>query len=484
MALAAAGGLLGLGVGAFRRAVDAIPRNYYGLSTGLGDAKGHDAPAVTVWLTALLNRLAGLPPDGRPLTFGDLWGLDDSQRSTDRGAWDAAAAAREADPASREINLEIMTTSITEARPYKFPLETRTFYFHPDELRDFFPAGVVEWMTDHPRSTEPADQRADGLARAAGCVPLPAAADLPVVVAVRMSLSVPPLMSAVPLHAIDFSVPDEAQRVVRCWFSDGGVTSNFPVHFFDSPLPRWPTFAINLRPMAPGVQPQEDEDRNVILATSNADGRLQPWLRFDSAASSAGGRRGRGADYRGSIGGYFDAILKSMQNWTDNLQVAQPGYRDRVAHVTLAPHEGGMNLRMEESIVTRLSERGRRAGVRLRHRFDTPAGDGTPLTWDNHRWLRLRRALASLEAFLQGFRRGYTAAPVGSAGSRTYEELILRGPEEPPASYRWQNAAQRRLGATAAAELAGLPAQWSDQDVSLGDGAPRPENPLRMVPRH
>jgi hypothetical protein len=31
-----------------------------------------------------------------------------------------------------------------------------------------------------------------------------------------------------------------------CWFSDGGISSNFPLHMFDAPLPRWPTFAINL----------------------------------------------------------------------------------------------------------------------------------------------------------------------------------------------------------------------------------------------
>ena len=29
-------------------------------------------------------------------------------------------------------------------------------------------------------------------------------------------------------------------------FSDGGISSNFPVQIFDSPLPARPTFAINL----------------------------------------------------------------------------------------------------------------------------------------------------------------------------------------------------------------------------------------------
>src|SRR5262245_50209144 len=32
----------------------------------------------------------------------------------------------------------------------------------------------------------------------------------------------------------------------RVWFSDGGLTSNFPIHFFDSPIPSRPTFCLNL----------------------------------------------------------------------------------------------------------------------------------------------------------------------------------------------------------------------------------------------
>src|SRR4030095_10566607 len=82
--------------------------------------------------------------------------------------------------------------------------------------------------------------------RAAGLHPLPYGRDMPVILAVRMSLSFPGLLSAVPLHRIDFS--DSGQPIVKHWFSDGGITSNFPLHFFDNPIPRRPTFAINLGP--------------------------------------------------------------------------------------------------------------------------------------------------------------------------------------------------------------------------------------------
>jgi len=37
----------------------------------------------------------------------------------------------------------------------------------------------------------------------------------------------------------------DARRL--CGFSDGGICSNFPLHLFDSALPRWPTFGLNLR---------------------------------------------------------------------------------------------------------------------------------------------------------------------------------------------------------------------------------------------
>jgi NTE family protein len=71
---------------------------------------------------------------------------------------------------------------------------------------------------------------------------LPACDDFPVVVATRMSLSFPVLLSAIPLWTVDF----RRKQWVKCWFSDGGITSNFPIHFFDSPIPRWPTFGIKL----------------------------------------------------------------------------------------------------------------------------------------------------------------------------------------------------------------------------------------------
>ena len=40
-------------------------------------------------------------------------------------------------------------------------------------------------------------------------------------------------------------------------FTHGGVTSNFPIHFFDSVLPLWPTFGIDLQVHPPGFGHQD-----------------------------------------------------------------------------------------------------------------------------------------------------------------------------------------------------------------------------------
>src|SRR5262249_36015794 len=144
------------------------------------------------------NETAGLQPEDKPLTFGDLWQADNRERQPDE----------------RCINLEMMTTNLTHRRPFRIPFrddkdlqENSQFFFREDEFGLYFPKQVVEWMTSHPR---PAGDDQDHLElldrlKSSGFFPMPAPQDLPVVVATRMSLSFPFLLCAVPLHAIDWS---------------------------------------------------------------------------------------------------------------------------------------------------------------------------------------------------------------------------------------------------------------------------------------
>ena len=67
---------------------------------------------------------------------------------------------------------------------------------------------------------------------------------MPVLLATRMSLAVPGLIASVPFYE---RRPEGSQpEHVEHWFSDGAITSNFPVHFFDALLPGHPTFGLDL----------------------------------------------------------------------------------------------------------------------------------------------------------------------------------------------------------------------------------------------
>ena len=490
------GAALGAILAVYVHVVGRLPANLFGLCSGGGPMVPGRVPPLTTWLADEIDALAGrIPPGGQstdPLTFGDLW----------RGQ----AGAGSAD--DREINLEMMTTSLTQGRPYRLPLSSQVWFFDPLVFRDLFPERVVRWMEENP--PPPPEQRAERRWWELQCKvlsplrPLPTPEHLPIVVAARMSLSFPVLISAVPLHAVDWTrKPNgEARKAWRawlgqheddwesvrddldwrtvdrptagpqaevCWFSDGGITSNFPVHFFDAPIPRWPTFAITLGPFHPDYPLDEvDQCRNVWLPSSNAAGIAETWTRFDD-------RSGRKA-----MTGFAHAIADTLQNWTDNTQIRVPGYRDRVAHIRHTKKEGGMNLNMPRTAIEDLGERGRCAGQKLVERF-TRSALGSEPSWDNHRWIRYRSAMALLEDMLGRFRRAYAQRP--NPGERTYEELMRRGQEEPPTSYQWARAAQRMFAERATTEVVAMSDRWDTGDQSFGEGGPGPRPELRIRPR-
>ena len=89
-----------------------------------------------------------------------------------------------------------------------------------------------------------------------------------------MSLSFPALLSAVPLHRINFAkdLPQGTDAPpARMLFSDGGISSNFPVQFFDSLFPGRPTFGISLDDFDDEAKPRE-----VDLPMSAKRGRWFP----------------------------------------------------------------------------------------------------------------------------------------------------------------------------------------------------------------
>jgi hypothetical protein len=363
-----------------------------------------DGKAIAVWLNDEIDNTAG-NATGVPLTFGDL---------------------KEAG-----VTLQMITTNLTYGQPKQIPWTDRRYSFHRDDLAQLFPQPVVTWMLAH---SEPVEDHPD-------LFTMPQPDELPIVVAARMSMSFPGLLAAVPMYTTDYGVRAKDKVPEKCWFSDGGIGSNFPVHFFDAPLPSRPTFAINL---GTWTDRYHEEGQNIYAAKDNRGG-LQGWWRpIDSVIAFA------------------VAIIDTMHNWRDNAMLPMPGYRDRIAHVLLRGGEGGLNLTMDETMIASIAARGEEAAVALRQRFgdqlEHPDKKMT-LSWKNHRWVRFRAFMGALEAAMQSY-------------TRNYDETIF---DDPP-SYAPSAAMRDRANAFAkhAAEDFG--------DGVFGEDVPKPKAVLRMMP--
>jgi predicted acylesterase/phospholipase RssA len=435
---------------AYRFARDFLGRldaNGFGMVTGIDDANRSSLGALCTWLAKEMERTAGIPGDTTPLTFGMLW---DAKR-------DVTAPGLEAQPDSTDVNLEMITTNVTWGRPYNFPVATRVFFFDPAELRRYFPDYIVNWMVA--RAAKPQnDKEIAEFASFVPKLPLPVMGDLPVIVATRMSLAFPILLSAVPLWAVDYTLPPPpgGQRPLEhCWFSDGGISSNFPITLFDSPLPRWPTFAINLGGFPPGRKRSDDEAKNVHMIKHNEDGRLPGFTRFSA------------------LPGFLAAIFNAVQNWNDNTQSVLPGYRDRIVTVYLDADEGGLNLDMPPLVLKRLQNRGAAAGTLIASRFTAPsvldpAKPEAP-DWENHRWLRFRSTMGALKTYLTRFSHGANAPEPPDV---RYDALVNADAGTPVRSYAIPPASRPVISA-----LTGRAATLGDDlaaQPALDDSLPKP----------
>jgi predicted acylesterase/phospholipase RssA len=419
----------------------AVVDNGFGLSNGLSTKDAGSAP-LTNWMYSLFNRLAGLP-SSRPLVFADLW---------------KGRLVREDDvidlTEERRINLEVVTTNLNHLSPYTVPFKNDTFYFDPEEWALLFPREVVSWMKAHA-----AEVQRPVVCAGRPLLPLPRTGMLPIVVAARLSLSFPGLVSAVPLYAVDFSLKRNQDRTAptleadRCWFSDGGICSNFPIHFFDSPIPGWPTFAINLK------EPHPDFPNDPVwLPSSNGAGTLASVKRFDPKAKPLT-----------QLIEFVGAILSTTMDWRDNLQTRMPGYRNRIVHISLDKNEGGLNLTMPPGLITNLTKRGALAGRKLRDEFD----------WPQHVWARYRTTMCILERHLAALGRRYKQA---FSEDNRVREWLEGTATEPTPGYAWKNEAEKTFAAVETSKIAGLVESWEGKG-SFCESAPQPEPNLRAQPR-
>jgi hypothetical protein len=373
----------------FRLATKKMPEeNFYGLCIGSGDPGTDDQPLLTDWLSGLLDDLAGMKGEG-PLTFDHL----------------KNAPVEGKEPEKAGIALNMLTTNLNHSEPYIFPREANTYLFREEDMRRYFPTDVYWHMCEHAAET--------GVQPPQGFRFLPQGHDLPVIVAVRMAISFPILLSTVPLYSIKETArarlnedPGRAlteQDLQRNLFSDGGICSNFPIHFFDAWLPRRPTFGINLTSVTEESvgEPPEGEEKPAFSAsdavldpsslkasgtrTERIEGSTEPWLPKPDDPDSR-----EWTPFEGLLS-FFSAILSSAMNYRDAMQSRLPSYQERVVQVPLGSREGGLNLDMEPEVISSISLRGKRAGELLLG-FD----------FDQHRWVRLRVLLRELERQVEG----------------------------------------------------------------------------------
>jgi hypothetical protein len=394
--------------------IESIVKNGHGLCTGMANdnrdpRKG--LPPLVEWLSSKLDQFASKHPVNgvkEPLTFGDL----------------ASAPPAKQFPDAAGVNLRLISTCLTFGRPYALPFLSKRFLFAPQELRRFFPAYVVDYMERKGREVLALDKYSLK-PLPAGLLPLPVENDMPVILAVRMSLSFPLLFCPVPLHHPDFRevrTPGQTMKTLPVFFSDGGICSNLPVHFFDSPIPRWPTLAINLQyTKGPGKYGRRGvDDLHTWMTESAADGTLEVFNDFFAKDSNLG-----------QLLGMAGAIFRSSQVWTDNSYLKLPGFRDRIGEVWLDPHQGGMNLNMPPETIRELLSYGQRIGQRLVQRF-ADAPPASELSWDAHRWTRYRSITPALAQYLANWTRGVNLPIMNETPVQDY--LIN---QTPPPLYRF-----------------------------------------------
>lgn len=517
-----------------RRWLPAWRRNGYGICTGLASPswKARSGQAefegLTPWMHRVIQAAAGRGLDDAPLTFGDLW-----------TASAASAGAIKPDlTAPRAIELAMIASDISRNRTAQLPfIETPSpIYVEISVLEAYFPAPVVKWIKEKKGKFE------EGIKPAEGVIRLPNPQDLPVVFGARLSLSFPILLAALPLMTPDFAKRDAKglAPLRRVWFSDGGLTSNFPIHFFDSPIPSRPTFCLNLVAFdaeAPDVVVTDAEEQDATDKSggaSRADKPIaQPRSKERTAAerpkvatsgdpqpnddvwgfiSMSKGNRFSPAPFTAfdtapgtGLASFFETLLNTARFWSDNQMLIAPGVRDRVVNIALRDDEGGLNLDMSPQVIADLDLRGRAAGLLISARFDPDAthdpetGRINEEVFANHRWVRYRNFMAAFEdlsrRFARARRRSDAAATIRRESlleammmGQSKERLGYPPPKASRAFYRMATDDLEQLALKMVAAARSDENNSFDRPFDLEKGrsrsgaAPRPKMRIRLRP--
>ena len=431
---------------------------------------GSTAPPLVAWLDRTLRELAGQPG---AVTFGDLWTPHEAVAPGTDGAADRGDR--------RSVNLELVTTELVHGVPQRFP-------YTEDVAGSWYFLGEDVWPADPSARVFPEDVAAVLMAPERRCphpvydvetgevlgelFRVPPPEQLPVIVAVRMSMALPGLFQAVRLYRLLGDPPpvrDEFGRALEkdgeliafpppdqvwaeeLWFTDGGVTQNFPIHLFDSVLPKWPTLGINLGPHPRGFRHQD------------------VWVPDD-----AGSRSSPPSPLGASMAGFLGAVVNTARGWSDTQQTFMPVMRGRVAWVRQTSQEGGTNLLMSRETIAALALRGALAGQRLARRF------GDDEHWRRHQWTRLRVAARNLAELRDSMHH----AEVAGNYAALLDEATLLGlrddfdRHDPSVPTEWYLPEEAGFWADTGDLIDAPPT-----DLEAQRGGPVPSPSLRQVPR-
>nr|WP_228028697.1 patatin-like phospholipase family protein [Donghicola mangrovi] len=346
-----------------------LKANDYGMVPGTSQRDGMVDNGISDWLARKIDEIAGIAGSGKPLTTGDL--------ANGRGDPDGSGKEKPG------IAFAAMTTDLTSQRPFRLPMMVpELYFFNPAEFERIIPKNVVDYMV-----SIAVGKRIEGPG-GKDLFPMPTGGDFPVVLIARMSLSFPILLQAVPLYRKDHGAKP-GEEWVRCLFSDGGIASNLPVHFFDAWLPSRPTFAISLGSINEG-------------AGDDATDRLV----FEQGKWP---RRKMKVNLFKNVVGFFAAIGNVAKDWQDSLQSEVPGMHERIVTIRLKNKEGGSNINMTGDTIKKLQGYGLAAAEKLVNDFD----------YNEHRWRRALCLLPELEKNLIG-----VAKVVNDKTSTSYTDLV------------------------------------------------------------
>lgn len=192
--------VVALMVAVVREAVRVIADNDYGLVGGSSHAR---------------NQVQSNPSPSGSTRSSKAWRANmRAPRRSPSANW--PGSARTAPPPEGGVNLTILTTCISRGRTYYLPYDFHAddpgdrFWFDPDELRRVLPGHVIDYLQVLPREGTWIEVALDPL------MPVPRAKDLPMIMAVRMSLSLSALISAVRLRSVDWTL-EHNRRARRAW---------------------------------------------------------------------------------------------------------------------------------------------------------------------------------------------------------------------------------------------------------------------------